>query len=112
LGHSTTRTYVRQKPKADHPTPTTPTVLRLHPNLEIPEPPPDATPGRLIEYALDCAARFVSPPKVDGEDVEFVCEDVAAAIRRDLLPILLRKITPATHEDAPGTKESAGHVRS
>ena len=35
----------------------------------------------IVEYALASAAHLISPPKVDGEDNEFRCDDVAAAVR-------------------------------
>ena len=57
-----------------------------HPNFSMPALPASSkdSPGTFlagVEWALQAAANYVSPPKVDGEDEEFACEDLASAIR-------------------------------
>jgi hypothetical protein len=84
MGHSIRNSSSQKK---------TPKVLKLHPNLNIPDPPEDRSEESLINYILESAARFVSPPKVQGEDVEFLCDDLARAIREDLRKILIEKMT-------------------
>ncbi len=59
--------------------------LLTHPNLRFPQRPTVAANEHgvqaLLNYALECAALVVSPPKEDGEDNEFACEEIAATLR-------------------------------
>ncbi|MYE02766.1 MAG: hypothetical protein F4Y03_16115 [Alphaproteobacteria bacterium] len=62
--------------------------LLQHPNLRI---PPPALAGRNrsdfmagIRYGLEVAATAVSPPKVNGEDEEFSCDDLASFLRQEV----------------------------
>ena len=76
----------------------TPTRPLAHPNFVIPPIPrglvfTSHTQGRLaIAWALEAAALLVSPPKVDGEDAEIECKDMAAAIRGPLYQELKRQL--------------------
>jgi hypothetical protein len=73
-------------------------ALRLHPNFEFPETPrgisaDDPAVREAIQYAVETVATYVSPtPKVEGEDDELECYDVATAIREYLLPEILHKL--------------------
>lgn len=55
-----------------------------HPNFTAPDFGGRAPTTRkeLVGFALEYAARLVSAPKVEGEDVEIPCEEVAARLRR------------------------------
>lgn len=60
--------------------------LVTHPSFEFPARPKmrvsEKTFQQIVKYALDSAANLVSPaPKEAGEDEEFVCDEVAQAIR-------------------------------
>lgn len=55
--------------------------LMQHPNFTVPPFPKDGGAEAIIRWSLHAAASFVSPPKVDGEDEEFACEDVAKTLR-------------------------------
>ena len=70
-----------------------PATLIKHPGFNIPKPPltwADSEDfNKIVEWALESAAMFISPsPKVDGEDEEFKCDDLAQAIRVDLKKLL------------------------
>ena len=70
-----------------------PVKLLKHPGFNIPEPPLTYTGpehfNKVVEWALECAAMFISPsPKEDGEDEAFKCEDIAQTIRTDLVKLL------------------------
>ena len=60
-------------------------ALITHPNIHLPGRPPvrvsDDTFRAIVQYALEAAASLVSPPKVDDEDEEFTCDDLARQIR-------------------------------
>ena len=60
---------------------------------ELPKPPPvnvsEEAFRAITKYALESAARLVSPPKEDHEDEHFECDDIAKAIRD-----LIRNIAP------------------
>lgn len=64
-------------------------ALRYHPNLEFIEPPDWWTPEDIALWVIENLARFISPPKIDGEDEEFSCEDIAKAIREKVGPELI-----------------------
>lgn len=64
-------------------------ALFLHPNFELPALPRTRRRDSLVAFVLESVARFVSPPKVEGEDEEFACEDIANAIRTQLKPKIL-----------------------
>jgi hypothetical protein len=66
--------------------------LRLHPNFVMPEAPKSPTVEQAVKFAIEAIARYVSPPKIEGEDEEFACIDVATAIREQLGPELLEAI--------------------
>ena len=53
--------------------------LYAHPNWEMPQP---ELHEDVITYTLRCAAMLISPPKIEGEDMDTPCEVVADAIRR------------------------------
>jgi hypothetical protein len=57
------------------------TALLQHPNFQLPPPPTSGDPAALIQWACDSCATFVSPPKLDGENEEFRCDDIAAELR-------------------------------
>ena len=69
-----------------------------HPNLEIPPFPkgvvwPHSHELRLtIRWVLEAAARAVSPPKLDGENNELKCEEVARVIRGPLYEKLTKEL--------------------
>ena len=73
-------------------------TLRNHPNFTFPEPPelPHIYSGSMAEdvarYVVETIAAYVSPPKVDGEDDEMACVDVAGSLRQHLLPEILSKL--------------------
>ncbi|HWT01172.1 MAG TPA: hypothetical protein VN256_13065 [Pyrinomonadaceae bacterium] len=72
--------------------------LRLHPNFEFPEPPETPFHDELVEFITETVARYLSPPKVEGENEEFACVDVASAIRNHLKPEILRKLHEANEK--------------
>ena len=53
-----------------------------HPNFKVNHPPPGVT-REAIQWVLDSAANFISPPKEDDENDEFACEYVAEVLRGD-----------------------------
>ncbi len=83
-------------------------ALREHPNFEFPEPIANPTPAQAAAYALEVAARFVSPPKVDGEHEEFSCIDIATAIRTRLAP----EVTAALSSERDRLREIADEALS
>ena len=73
-------------------------LLSEHPSFALPPTPAGAgEPGfkRGAEWGLKAAAAFISPPKVDGEDEEFACEDVAEVFRGTLRERLFEAIDHA-----------------
>ena len=70
--------------------------LADHPYFTVPEAPElqvdRGTAHAIIEWTLLATAEFISPPKEDGEDNEFPCEDIAGAIRGPLRDILWAKM--------------------
>ena len=38
----------------------------------------------LVEWTLEAVASFISPPKIEGEDEEFKCEEISEVIRGPL----------------------------
>lgn len=70
--------------------------LAYHPSFAFPDPPVELTPEAVVAYAIEAAARLISPaPKVSGEDNEFACDDIARALRVDLLRDLVARL-PST----------------
>lgn len=66
-------------------------ALKEHVNFQVPDLPVVMDDSNLIRFVLEYCASLVSPPKVDGEDEERSCIDVAAEIRssqRDIVKIL------------------------
>lgn len=67
--------------------------LIRHPNFRLPrKPKKSAPPEAWIEWALEAAARYVSPPKVLNEHDEFRCEDIADALREGLATMLVERL--------------------
>lgn len=70
--------------------------LAGHPNIRLPALPRGVADNpetqSAVRWALECAAAFVSPPKEDGEDEEFRCDDVAKALTGVLWPGLRDKL--------------------
>ena len=71
-----------------------PTRLLRHPGFEVAPPPAIYTSpkefNQIVKWTLENAARFISPsPKEDGEDEEFVCDDLADALRTKLSKVLM-----------------------
>ena len=70
--------------------------LTRHPNFKIKEVPDVSAGGRdiekIIDWVLESASDLVSPPKKDGENNEFRCDDVASALRNHLKTLLYNKI--------------------
>ena len=67
--------------------------LLEHPGFELPEFPKThvsiTTFDAIVEWALECTARFISPsPKEDNEDEEFSCDDIVDTIRTELIRML------------------------
>lgn len=62
--------------------------LSSHPNFQPPPPPSQETIEEIVRYTLEYAARLISPPKVDGEDEEIECDDVAAELRNSVQDII------------------------
>ncbi len=77
---------------------TKPIELVTHPSFSVPEIPYVNRVTKndfdtIVKWALEVAARFVSPnPKEDGEDESFECEDAADAIRNQLTEMLKTKM--------------------
>ena len=60
-------------------------MSRMH--IEVPVVrafPEDGTTPSVIEWTLAAAAELISPPKVDGENNEYKCEDIARSLRGPL----------------------------
>ena len=73
-------------------------LLSEHPCFALPQiPAGSCEPGfkRGVEWGLKAAAAFISPPKVDGEDEEFACADVAEVFRGTLRDRLFEEIDHA-----------------
>lgn len=71
--------------------------LKDHPNFSPPRSPHELTVAAVVRFTLDYAANLVSPPKVDGEDEERSCNDVAEELRgsvHDVLEALRRPNMP------------------
>ena len=70
--------------------------LDLHPNFEMPPLPDRIDDPELFmagaRWGAECAAAFLSPPKVPGEDVELRCQDVATAFRGRLVEMMRRRL--------------------
>jgi hypothetical protein len=68
--------------------------LSAHPNFRPPRRPARLGLEDVVQFTLDFAANMVSPPKVDDEDEERSCVDVAAELRgaaADVLAALRRQ---------------------
>jgi hypothetical protein len=76
-------------------------TLRLHPNFKMPDCPKNPTPEAAAKFVLEAVSRFVSPPKVDGENDELACIDVATAIATHLGPELIEKLKRAAGPELP-----------
>jgi hypothetical protein len=76
-------------------------TLRLHPNFEMPACPKNPTPEAAARFVLEAVARFVSPPKVAGENDELACIDVATAIHTQLGPELIELLKRAQPHEIP-----------
>lgn len=68
------------------------TTLRNHPKVRFNKPPKRMTPQAIVEYTLDCVAKYMSPTKIDAEDFDFRCKDVADAIKTKLKDELIELI--------------------
>jgi len=64
-------------------------ALRDHPNFTFPSEVESIDPITIAKFVIDTIARFVSPTKVEGEDEEFTCKQVADAIRDHLGPEII-----------------------
>lgn len=62
--------------------------LKGHPNFSPPRPPDELSVAAIVRFTLDYAANLVSPPKVDGEDEERSCNDVAEELRGSVHDVL------------------------
>lgn len=74
-----------------------------HPNLTF-DPAPEGLlhkkdAYKVMEWTLRCAADFISPKKVPGENEEFECEDLAFTFRTLLRDTLHKKILEASPLD-------------
>ena len=61
--------------------------LMTHPNFKLPPRPRGYKRDAFlagVNWGIACAAAAVSPPKVDGEDEEFSCDDLAKFLRNDV----------------------------
>ena len=68
-------------------------LLRDHPNFVLPAPQKNET---LVNFTLRCAAHLLSPPKIEGEDMEVSCQEAAQEIRA--LDSLIEKKWKAHHD--------------
>lgn len=75
--------------------------LRMHPNFKFPPVPQELNAEAVVIYALETAARFISPPKLEGESDEFACEDLAAALKLHLQPELIERVRALAASPAP-----------
>lgn len=77
-----------------------------HPNFKLPDVPVKRDSMTIALWALEAAAMLVSPPKVDHEDEEFECDDVAAAIRGPLGQMVMRAL-----RNSPSPKDSMAELK-
>jgi hypothetical protein len=73
-------------------------VLRQHPNIDFPPVPLGLTPENVVRFTMSCVAQYLSPVKLEGEDNDFQCEDVARAIRMKLTPEIVDMVKLAILE--------------
>ena len=72
--------------------------LLRHPHFKVTKfprlgiPVPQFEKRLIVRWALENVAACISPPKVDGEDDEFACGDVAKMCTNGLRALLERKI--------------------
>lgn len=84
--------YINVQPKK-HGVAETNRRLRKHPNFKLPDREPDLENViDLSDYIIESICMFISPPKVDGEDENFSCEDVAQAIKSHLQPEIIERL--------------------
>ena len=57
--------------------------LSSHPNFRAPEPPPinERQVRDIVNYTLKYVAELISPPKVNDEDEDRECNDVADEVK-------------------------------
>jgi hypothetical protein len=71
-------------------------ALASHPNFHYPEIPKlldeDSDARSAVEFALEAVANYISPPKIEGENVSFTCLQLANSIRYDLKKQVLEKL--------------------
>lgn len=68
------------------------TALMAHPNFYFPVPPRIKTVVSVADYTAKVIANYISPTKVEGENDEFACEIVTAAIETLLLPLIKQRL--------------------
>ena len=67
-------------------------ALRNHPKLRFPRTPKKGDPAALVDYVIEAVARYLSPPKLKGENNDFACEDISASLRTKFKDELKQKL--------------------
>jgi hypothetical protein len=86
MGFSTREEWNVAMDKRTIPPDQTHPALRNHPNFEMPPAPESSDPQAVADWVIATVAAYISPPKVEGEDAEFSCINIADAIRGRLGP--------------------------